>query len=1083
MNTKAIVTNNIETTNINNKKLNTENSYKQLIQQANIKEIIKQKLFNIPFNNKELLYSPNDLSESDRAREYDNSLDSNTLSKWEGIINKLSEEDLEFLFEEGVPFEDYEISQLESAIERIKENKVKRREDLEKQVESHKRKLEAVRDTKGGTKVEKQIIKKLENMGLDITKENIERISNALEMAVVIPNISDSGVGYLLNNSMSFTINNLYKASFISSPNEELLNNTSETYNKIPEEILDQVKSRIVKANLEVSEDNLNNAAWLIKEDIPLTEENLWMLKDIKLIKEEMDLEKVLDRLVDSLDSGIRLEDTDLSVVIYDNLNKIIEEFKGIDSTYLEYLERSPNFLNDYNEIGQNNIEDDEEKKIINIKELDLSLREIKSAVERFEKGSAELNQVLDSYNNINISTITLRRNLEEIRLKLTLESGKQLIKNGFNFETDKLSSIVEGLRNIEDNYYNNLLKETNLSVNEKNLSAVKGAVNGFNLLKDMPASVLASTLTRSSSQTAKSLLEEGNKHITNYDLANKSYEKLMTRPDRYYGDRIEKAFENIEDILEELNLEKTEGNKRAVRILGYNELEINIENINNIKLYDSQINYMLKSINPHLVASFIKRGINPLDMPIEDLNRQIKEDLISSDEIQEEKFSKYLWKLEKNNEISQEDKEAYIGIYRLINQLYKNGEAALGAVIKASEEVSLKNLLTAIRTINKGQVDFKLDKDFGMLEDYLVKDQKIDMQINEGYINKIYDSISPEKLYQLDESDIDNMPLEDLSERLDNIPNDKDLEYQYYRSRLEEIEKNSSYNNKVIKYLESIEMPITLSNIEIALKELTGEGNFYTEWKKIIDSYYSDLNSNERMDVDYISNKLISSFNSSEEVKASYETIEASIKDRLRFLLEHKVISSKDARSLGSLSKTISYIKSLSEREHYQVPIATGETVTNVNLTILRSSEEKGKVTVNVPYSRLGYVTMQFQVKNEELSGLITCDNIESLNNFKANKEELLQRISRKGLECKYIYYSLEKDSSSLGRLDNLNPQTNLTMLKLKTNIQEGEDLEDKADSIEDSNENNSLVQTNLLYELSKEVLIYIRELEKEVE
>ena len=159
--------------------------------------------------------------------------------------------------------------------------------------------------------------------------------------------------------------------------------------------------------------------------------------------------------------------------------------------------------------------------------------------------------------------------------------------------------------------------------------------------------------------------------------------------------------------------------------------------------------------------------------------------------------------------------------------------EAALGAVIKASEEVSLKNLLTAIRTINKGQVDFKLDKDFGMLEDYLGKDQKIDMQINEGYINKIYDSISPEKLYQLDESDIDNMPLEDLSERLDNIPNDKDLEYQYYRSRLEEIEKNSSYNNKVIKYLESIEMPITLSNIEIALKELTGEGNFILNGKR----------------------------------------------------------------------------------------------------------------------------------------------------------------------------------------------------------------------------------------------------------
>ena len=56
-----------------------------------------------------------------------------------------------------------------------------------------------------------------------------------------------------------------------------------------------------------------------------------------------------------------------------------------------------------------------------------------------------------------------------------------------------------------------------------------------------MPVIILGSTLASMETQTIVGLIEEGNNQIANRQLANKTYETLMTKPDRYYGDKIEK--------------------------------------------------------------------------------------------------------------------------------------------------------------------------------------------------------------------------------------------------------------------------------------------------------------------------------------------------------------------------------------------------------------------------------------------------------------------------------------------------------------------------------------------------------------
>ena len=123
-----------------------------------------------------------------------------------------------------------------------------------------------------------------------------------------------------------------------------------------------------------------------------------------------------------------------------------------------------------------------------------------------------------------------------------------------------------------------------------------------------MPVIILGSTLASMETQTIVGLIEEGNNQIANRQLANKTYETLMTKPDRYYGDKIEKAFTNIDEILTSLELEVSEANQRAVRILGYNSMDITRESIKSIKAYDNQVDYMMKTYCSSTVVSFIKK-------------------------------------------------------------------------------------------------------------------------------------------------------------------------------------------------------------------------------------------------------------------------------------------------------------------------------------------------------------------------------------------------------------------------------------------------------------------------------------------
>lgn len=167
-----------------------------------------------------------------------------------------------------------------------------------------------------------------------------------------------------------------------------------------------------------------------------------------------------------------------------------------------------------------------------------------------------------------------------------------------------------------------------------------------------------------------------------------------------------------MDAILTDMGMEPSEENRKAVRILGRNGLEITEENIEQIKEKDDLLCGVIREMKPGRVLNMIRDGVNPLNMSLEELKQYFNEQTNPAEEI--ESYSKFLYKLEKQNGISEEERSAYIGIYRMVHQIEKADDAAVGAIWQSGAEFTFGNLLSSLRSARHKPMDYKVDDSFG---------------------------------------------------------------------------------------------------------------------------------------------------------------------------------------------------------------------------------------------------------------------------------------------------------------------------------------------------------------------------------
>jgi hypothetical protein len=952
-----------------------------------------------------------------------------TKKKMDEILTGITARDYQLLLQEGFPIESYTIDGLQAAINRVK--------TLENRQKASKK--ESM--TKGDDLfTAAAIAQRLAAENLPASRAAVQKVVTALNLSETASRINDITMTCLIKQGAEPTIGNIYRAYY--SGNQSQQEHTDSLTFEEWSELSPQAGEVIKDAGYEVNEENLEASKWLIDNGLPLTTESFTYKKELEALKDNISKEGVLDKIVE----GLKNKTAPLDVVLYGkNYEKLLSDIQSIgEEAVTQAVAKSSEItIKNLTVIQQNWVLDNNTK---------ISRRE---QTDQNDSNGEEAKIALE----LSAKTVKIQRQLQEIRLKMTLQAAATLEKKGFHIETEQLEKVVDALREMENSYYKEFLKEADVEGNAQNIQTLKETSQSLGQLKYIPEYVLGSTLTERKMQTIPSLLSKGLKLHSKMTKANEAYGALITVPNSEYGDSIQKAFGNIASILDDMDLENTWCNQRAVRILGYNSMEITEENIQQVKAYDLEVTTMIENLNPAVTVRMIKEGINPLDMPIYKLNQTIDKIKEEQGIATKDKFSTYLSKLERADGITDDQRKAYIGFYRLLHAIEKEDGAALGSVMKAGREVTLEHLLTAVRTSRKGSMNTIVDDEFGALESISYDGESITDQLNTAFtfgnslhqsmkedsfseetrymkqiIKQIREKLTPQKLQdiadtleapefretQTVESElsvseteggiwdaIKDVSIEKLLEMFTQTKNSQEANGEIELEKLQELAKIYKNSDSAVKFLNDMNLPDSVTNIMMAKQILSNEVPFIFKnlSKKQENIKYSVENNENSIK---IIEGLADTLNDKTSMNEAYEALKIEASAALESAVADGIIDSARLAELKSFGMQTAFLKTLAQKEFYRIPVVTDKGITNINLTIIRGTNETGKVKVTLWSKQLGNVLAELAVKDRTLKGIVSGDNWAGLSNLKKNEEEITQAAKEEGLTVNYLDFGM---------------------------------------------------------------------------
>lgn len=534
-----------------------------------------------------------------------------------------------------------------------------------------------------------------------------------------------------------------------------------------------------------------------------------------------------------------------------------------------------------------------------------------------------------------------------------------------------------------------------------------------------LPAAVLVQYVDGTEDFTLDSVHKNGTALKNVYDAARESYETLMTAPRADMGDSIRKAFRNVDDILKDMGLETSEENRKAVRILGYNSMDITDENMDAVKKYDMELQQTIRRMTPAASLQAIRDGKNPLTMSMEELNQYLDESG-AGDAARDEKFSKYLYKLEKSHAVSEQEREAYIGIYRMFRQLEKSDDAAVGSLLKEGAQISFSNLLTAMRSTKKQGMDYRVDDGFDGV-DAVAKNKSITDQILSGFPNlgqesaesenresgrqqqsseqaesyyhmlagQIVDGLEPEMLAAANLTA--DTTMEEFADALRQQTADASLEQAYMQEQIQSYRGLENVEEAVVRELVAYRQPVTANNLEAAAAFRRKPGALYRKLRDLEEG--AGVSEGMRK-----AEALIESLTDKESAQEAYEEMQETLSSVLDEAAEAPE-DFLDLRTLQSCQKQLALAGSLSREENYQIPVEINGELTAINLKILHGTET-GKVNVTVQTEEFGQITAKFSLRGQRVSGYIACESSEGTTWLQGRQEELEKALTALGEE-----------------------------------------------------------------------------------
>lgn len=857
------------------------------------------------------------------------------------MSHTMSREDYAKLSEEGFHFQEMDPEEAVTIVDKIKAELARSGQCI--QGYNDDLDIDTLTAVVGSDALAKAIADSFQAANVPFTQENLDGIVRAWDMANQLEAPTEGVYYYMIDNGAETEIWDFYLAQNSGAQNmtgmapryyaEEIqgyyTESVSEGKDRIGNEsIQTQLEQVIVNAGFEVTEENYQVAKWLVDRHLPVTAENLQQYKEIQSISFPVSEEAFAKAAANAI-----LEGKD---PVHGNL-------KGGESIY--------------------------------------------------EKAASLMEKVWDdSAWESALQSITARKQLEEIRLRMTAEVNVKLLKSGFAVDTAPMEQLLEALKKAEAEIAEKYFPEDNQAVEK--YQVFHQAEQVIKELPQLPAGIIGSWSVREVQGTVSEFHAEGRLLQDSYIKAQESYESLMTSPRRDMGDSMQKAFGNVDDILLDLDMELSWENRRAVRILGYNNMEILPEKIEQIKEADAQVRNIIEKMTPAATLKMIRDGVNPLEKTFSQLEDYFAA-LPEAYEESAESYSHFLYRLEQNKGITAQERQAYIGIYRLLHQIEKSDGAIVGALVNSQAQLQFQNLLSAVRSAKFRHMNVQVTDETGLMQEIKSETNRISDQIDGG--------IQAAKAILIEvENFLTNVSGSDFSGK-------GTIDETYYQNNLTQLRQAVQADEQVTQLLQRGEMPVNADNLLAAQGVLEDPAAPFKRGRAVLDrvthmSHDKTVVEAEQQDKTDIEGwgglteleQLWDKLDEKATFTESYHQVVEEMSRQVETVTWNMADTSMDVKELQLIHKQMSVLSKLADNEEYILPMYVGEDLAKVHLTIERGQVQKGMVAVKVNWSNQQCVEAHLQLQLGKISGFLIGNSAEEVTKLQAAADIFHELVER---------------------------------------------------------------------------------------
>ena len=812
--------------------------------------------------------------------------------------------------------------------------------------------------------------------------------------------VGNNDILYLLKNKMPLNQENLYKAHYSGQQSRQASGETAEqvqsqaaqAWNELPRTLQAQLQHIIEQAGIPVDNQSMGGAAQMLANDIPVTTDSM---------RTYMEMQAQVGTPMDALPTGEQMN-AQQEQDITDKADKLQQAVESLTETDIIETVRAGKPLTiaamlaaredaaGAGNAGHSNAETG------------------KWADQNHPQSDLKLSMGMTQQS---LREVTALRQLEELRLSMTQQAAVRMLKQDINIDTRDLSQVVANLRCVEAQMTRELFARNGVAATEENITVYTelqrdmqaiGYASVVRLGALFDAEKLANTATDTEAVQMQSNTDRGNALrmisvrglatlvageeaggqgivVPNRDLAmagsgsqtagdssdtirrpanfaamEREYDALGTAPRADMGDSIRKAFANVDAILQDMNLPADAEHVRAVRILGYNSIAITVENLQQVLQYDREVNDLITACQPGAVLSMIRDGINPLDLSVEELNRTLRDRNYQAGVKETEDFATFLRDVERRGEISPEERSGYIGIYRVLKKLERSGDREAGYLFANGSRLTVRNLITAMRSRKAAGMDVSVDDDFGLLTGMQTRGTKMDAQIEAAF--------SYEAELDAREDDSENAKTIETAQDAVNpwqeIEEDDVLaetEQFLQKQNLEESALNTQAANMILHGIDTPESMNVYNLLAQVMKNLHFEDHTTEDAVDTETGAMARSLAGENIDLPFEPDSLLEQLGRGDALSLTYADLQQQLVERMYMQAQLGGTQTVDFHNLKLVQAGFRILGSMAKRQQYQIPVATETGTKLVNLTLQSGTDQSGTIDIQLPSAKFG--------------------------------------------------------------------------------------------------------------------------------